>query len=134
MSALWSLSSDKRTSQDWPEDVNAADSLSMWGYELIAVVAGFTVARSQTGPLLSCHPQRPRRQQCLAVQSGIGVFVSLVTDGLFADRSRLIEISEARTTFGKNLRPQLDRVCAQIGVNGLAVEVAGEFYLQPGLL
>jgi transposase len=64
-----------------------------------------------------------------------GGFVLLVTDVLFADRSRLIEISEARTTFGKdNLRPQLDRVCAKIGVNGLAVEVAGEFYLQPGLL
>jgi hypothetical protein len=58
--------------------------------------------------------------------------VSLVSDVLFADRSGLIEISEARTTFGENLRRQLDRVCAQIGVNGLAVKVAGEFYFQPG--
>jgi hypothetical protein len=50
----------------------------------------------------------PAGAACLAAQSGIGVFVSLVTDVLFADRSRLIEISEARITFGKNLRPQLD--------------------------
>jgi hypothetical protein len=34
---------------------------------------------------------------------------------LFADRSRLIEIGEGRTTFRKNFRPQLDRVGAQMG-------------------
>jgi hypothetical protein len=84
-----------------------------------------------------CELTRPpfARPACGGVLSGAvwqrGI-VSLVSDVLFADRSGLIEISEARTTFGENLRPQLDRVCAQIGVNGLAVEVAGEFYFQPG--
>ena len=90
-----------------------------------------SLVRTRAGPL-SRGP--PAGAACLAVQSDIGVFMSLVTNVLFADRSRLIEISEARTTFGKNLRPQLDRVCAQIGINGLPVEVAGEFYFQPGLL
>ena len=81
------------------------------------------------------HAAPFRAASCRGVLSGAvwqrGI-VSLVSDVLFADRSGLIEISEARTTFGENLRPQLDRVCAQIGVNGLAVEVAGEFYFQPG--
>ena len=117
-----------------PEDVNPANSLSMWGCELIASMAGFHRSRVTNQPTPTLSPSAaptPAMLSGAVWQRGI---VSLVTDVLFADRSRLIEISEARTTFGKNLRPQLDRVCAQIGVNGLAVEVAGEFYFQPGLL
>ena len=91
------------------------------------------IRAERTWPQLAASLTRSRMTQSRQ-NSVSGCCNALVTDGLFADRSRLIEISEARTTFGKNFRPQLDRVCAQIGVNGLAVEVARQFYFQPSLL
>ena len=43
----------------------------------------------------------------------------------FADRAGLVEVNVARAASGKGLRPQLDGVRRQVGVNGAAVEVSG---------
>src|SRR5712691_5102703 len=58
---------------------------------------------------------------------------SWVSEALFADRSSLVEVNVARATSGENLRPQLDGVRRQVGINGVAVRVGGELNLQPGL-
>ena len=50
---------------------------------------------------------------------------SWVSEGSFADRSGLVEVNVARATSGEGLRPQLDRVRRQVGINGAAVEVSG---------
>ncbi len=43
----------------------------------------------------------------------------------FADRSRLVEVREAHDAFGQNFRSQLDRIGAELWVNGLAIEIGG---------
>jgi hypothetical protein len=52
-------------------------------------------------------------------------FVSQVIGVSFADRSRLVEVREAHDAFGQNFRSQLDRIGAELWVNGLAIEIGG---------
>src|SRR5438309_9604642 len=53
---------------------------------------------------------------------------------LFADRSSLAAVNVARATSGEDLRPQLDGVRRQVGINGVAIQVGAQLHLQPGLL
>ncbi len=57
---------------------------------------------------------------------------SWLGEASFADGSSLVKVNVAHAAFAEGFCRQLDGVRSQAGINGAAVEVSGELYLQAG--
>ena len=57
---------------------------------------------------------------------------SWLSEASFADGSSLVKVNVAHAAFAEGFCRQLDGVRSQAGINGAAVEVSGELYLQAG--
>ena len=91
------------------------------------------------GPLQAIDTARCRRpvrdsyrlERCRAL-SQTAEFWLWLGEASFADGSSLVKINVAHAAFAEGFCRQLDGVRSQAGINGAAVEVSGELYLQTG--